>query len=121
MNKIHILLVDDDKYFRMAIKQLLEDEAIFTEADNESQALEFIKSNFFDIALVDMNIDGPKSGIKVLSETRKKKIHSIILSSQNDEETIEQAYELECDHFLSKLHYKDYLPAYIYKYKNEKP
>ena len=119
MNKIHILLVDDDKYFRLAIKQLLEDEAIFTEAENETQALEFIKSNYFDLALVDMDIDGPKSGIRILAETRKRKTHSIILSSQNDEETIEQAYEMGCDHFLSKLHYKDYLPPYVYKYKNE--
>ena len=29
--KIHILLVDDDKYFRLALKNLLSDEAIFSE------------------------------------------------------------------------------------------
>jgi DNA-binding NtrC family response regulator len=115
--KIHILLIDDDKYFRLAIKHLLESEAIFTEADNEVQAIDLINNNYFDIALIDMEIDGPKSGLTILKRTKAKQIHSIIISSQTDEAIIEAAYQNHCDHFLTKLHYKKHLAPYIHKYK----
>lgn len=117
--KIHILLIDDDKYFRLAIKQLLEPEAIFTEASSEGQAIDLINNNFFDIALIDMEIDGPKSGLTILKRTKAKLIHSIIISSQTDESIIEAAYQGKCDHFLTKLHYKKHLAPYIHKYKNQ--
>lgn len=115
--KIHILIADDDQYFRIALKNLLEDEAVFTEAESEEQARELIKNNFFDMALIDMDIDGPKSGISILNRAKKKKIHSIILSSCSDDDTIEEAYTAGCDHFLAKIHYKEHLTPYVHKYK----
>ncbi len=117
-SKIHILIIDDDPYFRIALKNLLCDEAIFTEAESEARALELLESNFFDMALIDMDIDGAQSGIKILNHTKLKKIQSIIISSYGDDETIEKAYISGCDHFLSKVHYKEHLPPYIHKYKN---
>jgi DNA-binding NtrC family response regulator len=117
-NKIKILLIDDDKYFRTALKQLLGDHALCTEVESEAQAIEIIASEHFDMALIDMDIDGPKSGLNILKHTKNKKIHSIILSSQNEEATIEEAYLGGCDHFLGKLHYRTHLEPYIYKFKN---
>ena len=58
-NKIKILLIDDDKYFRMALKQLLSPHAICIEVESESQAIDIIGSEYFDMALIDMDIDGP--------------------------------------------------------------
>ena len=75
---IHILIADDDKYFRMALKELLSDQGVITEANNEKEAIELIHQNYFDIALVDMDIDGPKSGIRILKEARLKKAHTIV-------------------------------------------
>lgn len=116
-SKIHILLADDDKYFRMALTKLLEDDAVFTHADTETDAIDAIDKNYFDIALIDMDIDGEKSGINVLKVAKRKAIHSIILSSQNRDEIIEESYENGCDHFLTKRHYEKHLMPYIYKYK----
>lgn len=118
-NKIHILIVDDDKYFRIALKNLLNDHAIFTEAESESEATKLIDTNFFDIALIDMNIDGPKSGINILQNTKSKKIHSIMLSSCIDDEKIEEAYTTGCDHFLAKAYYKEHLIPYVHKYRKQ--
>lgn len=118
-NKIHILLADDDKYFRMAVKELLRDAAIISEADSETEAISLIHNNYFDIALIDMDIDGPKSGIHLLQEVKYKRLHTIILSSQNEAELIEEAYENGCDHFLTKLHYRSHLLDYINKYKKK--
>lgn len=116
-SKIHILIIDDDKYFRVALKNLLEEEAIFTEAESEAQARELIETNFFDMALIDMDIDGPRSGINILQYTQTKKIHSIMLSSCSDDAKIEEAYTQGCDHFLAKIHYKEHLTPYVHKYK----
>lgn len=117
--KIKILICDDDKYFRMALKDLLSPHGLISEAGSEAEALELIDMNFFDIALIDMEIDGPFSGIKILKHAKSKRIHSIILSSQNDENVIEEAYENRCDHFLAKSQYRNQLEPYIYKYKKQ--
>ena len=69
------------------------------------------------MALIDMDIDGPSSGLKILQETKKKRIQSIILSSQNEEEIIEKAYNAGCDHFLSKIYYRKHLLPYIHQFK----
>lgn len=118
-NKIHILLVDDDKYFRIALKNLLEDQAIFTEAESEDEAYKLIETNFFDMAFIDMDIDGPRSGINILQTTKSKRIHSIMLSSCSDDDKIEEAYTKGCDHFLAKAYYKEHLTPYVHKYKKQ--
>ncbi len=112
---IRILICDDDKYFRMAIKEMLEKHGLIDEAADEQTAKDLINGNYYDLALIDMEIDGPLSGINLLQEAKKKSIHSIILSSQGDEKVVELAYENNCDHFLSKSQYRTYLDPYILK------
>lgn len=117
-SKIRILIIDDDKYFRMALKSLLDKYAICAEAESESQATDIISKGHYDLALIDMDIDGSESGLNILKLTKAKGIHSIILSSQNEESIIEKAYLNGCNHFLAKLHYQKHLEPYIYKYMN---
>jgi len=114
--KIKILICDDDKYFRMALKDLLQNHGIIIESATEAEALDKLDSEFFDLALIDMEIDGPLSGLNVLKAAKRKAIHSIILSSQNDDDVIEEAYEFGCDHFLNKVHYRNHLEPYIHSY-----
>lgn len=114
---IKILICDDDKYFRMALRDLISRHGLVHEADSEKLAIELIKENYFDLVLIDMEIDGPLSGIEILKQAKKKGIHSIILSSQTDENIIESAYNCGCDHFLAKNQYRNYLEPYIHNYK----
>ncbi len=116
-NKITILLCDDDKYFRMAVKEVLAEHGLVYEAESEVEAEELLNKQHFDLALIDMDIDGPKSGINLLKETKFKNIHSIILSSQKDDAIIEEAYNSGCDHFLAKSQYRTYLEPYIHSFK----
>ena len=116
--KIRILIADDDKYFRIALKDQVSVYGICEEAESELQAIEKIQNNHYDLAIIDMDIDGEKSGLNILKKTKLLPTHSIILSSQNDERIIEEAYIAGCDHFLAKLHYKKYLEPYIYKFIN---
>ena len=117
--KIKILVCDDDKYFRMALNELISEHGLVHEASTEQEALDLINTQYFDVSLIDMEIDGPSSGIKILKAAKSKGIHSIILSSQNDDAIIEEAYENNCDHFLAKSQYREHLEPYIYKYKKQ--
>lgn len=116
--KLRILIIDDDKYFRMALRDLLAPYGLCYEASSESEAINLIQREYFDIALIDMDIDSKKAGLNVLKYTKQKLIHSIILSSQTDESIIEESYLNGCNHFLAKLHYKKYLEPYIHKFRN---
>lgn len=115
--KLRMLICDDDKYFRMALKEIIAPFGLIEEAATEAEALELLKDQHFDLALIDMEIDGPLSGINILKASKSKKIHSIILSSLSDDEVIEEAYLNNCDHFLAKSQYRTYLEPYILKQK----
>lgn len=116
---LKILVCEDDKYFRMAISDVLKNQGLITEAASAEEALQQIKNNFFDIALIDMNLEERNVGLGVLKAAKEKGLHSIILSSESDEQIIEKAYEAKCDHFLAKLHYRKHLEPYIIQYKNQ--
>ncbi len=113
---LNILLVDDDQYFRLGVLSIIRDFGIVTEASSAQEALEILEKNHFDLALIDMQMEENESGIKVLRKTKSKGIHSIILSSYDNDETTEKAYDSQCDHFLTKLHYATNLEPYISKY-----
>lgn len=117
-SKIRLLICEDDKYFRMALKDIAAPHALVMEASTEAQACELLEKEHFDLALIDMHICSSLSGLSILKKAKQKGIHSIILSSQNDEEVIEKAYQNRCDHFLSKLHYREHLEPYIRQCKN---
>lgn len=114
---LRMLICDDDKYFRLGIKDVLSKHGLVDEAATESEALDLLSNNYYDLAFIDMEIDGPLSGLKILKKSKSLRIHSIILSSQNNENVIEEAYESNCDHFLAKSQYRTYLEPYILKYK----
>jgi DNA-binding NtrC family response regulator len=110
---LNILLVDDDQYFRLGVRNIISNFGLVTEASSETEAFELLKQNHYDLALIDMQMDSDESGISVLKETIKKNIHSIILSSYDNDDVTERAYEAGCQHFLTKLHYSKNLEPYI--------
>ena len=113
---LNILLVDDDQYFRLGVLSIIRDFGIVTEASSAQEALEILENQHFDLALIDMQMEENESGISVLHKAKSKEIHSIILSSYDNDETTEKAYDGGCDHFLTKLHYATNLEPYISKF-----
>ena len=118
---LNILLVDDDQYFRLGVRNIISNFGLVTEAASEQEAFDLLQSNHYDLALIDMQMENDQSGIAVLKEAVKKQIHSIILSSYDNDEVTESAYENGCQHFLTKLHYaknlEPYIVNFIKKYK----
>ncbi len=119
---LNILLVDDDQYFRLGVSHVISKFGMITEAATEKEALALLETNHYDLALIDMQMERNESGLCVLKAAKAKGIHSIILSSYDNDETTELAYEQGCQHFLTKLHYAKNLSPYITNFikKNKK-
>ncbi|GAB4253872.1 MAG: hypothetical protein Kow0079_09790 [Vicingaceae bacterium] len=63
MKKIKVLIVDDRDIIRDTLKLLFEDDNVIEitdEAENGLEALEKIKTNFYDVILMDYNMPGIK-------------------------------------------------------------
>lgn len=117
MNKIpNILIIEDDKYFRLGIKSLVKDICLINEAETLNEAIELISTNTIDFCIVDLNLGNNEyGGLKILEICQKRSIDTIVLSSTDDIEITEKVYSLGCQHFLVKSQYKKHLRFYIEK------
>jgi DNA-binding NtrC family response regulator len=113
---LKILIIDDDRYFRLALKSIVGKYGLVEEASSEAEAIKRLNSEYYDVVLLDMNIDHQLSGIRILEIAKNKKIHTIIISSEDTEEITEKAYTLGCDHFLTKRFYQSQLEPYLNKF-----
>jgi DNA-binding NtrC family response regulator len=100
---LRALIVDDEKIARMRLKMHLKDFEI-TEADNFESAILELKKDF-DLCFIDLNLDDQSTelfGLEVLKVSVSKKIYSVVMSSVNDEDIIEHAYQIGCNEFYNK-------------------
>lgn len=69
----NLLLVEDDPFFAENIKQSLQKAGITVlgAAKNLKEAVKIIQQNFVDIALIDIELDGPEDGITTALELLK--------------------------------------------------
>ena len=64
-----ILIVDDDAPIREVLRELFEEEHTCHTAANGEQALEWIKTEHYDVILMDVSMPG-MSGLELLAQTR---------------------------------------------------
>tara|TARA_B100001971_G_C18268024_1_gene596414 strand:- start:94873 stop:96192 length:1320 start_codon:yes stop_codon:yes gene_type:complete len=117
MSKIpNILIIEDDKYFRLGIKSLVKDICLINEAETLKQAIEILSTGTIDFCIVDLNLGKNEyGGLKVLELCQKMNIDTIVLSSTDELDITEKVYSLGCQHFLVKSQYKKHLRFYIEK------
>lgn len=100
-----LLIIDDDKIFRMAFTAMARDMGNIVETDSGKAGLEYLKNNDVDLILLDMVMPG-MSGFDVLEALAKeKKINKIpvlLLSSTEDDESIAHAFKLGAVDYLRK-------------------
>jgi CheY-like chemotaxis protein len=82
MEKIRILLVDDEEHIRLLFKEELEEEGYtISLASNGFEALEVLRSDRFDLVVLDVKMPG-MDGIQTLNEIKKlNKDQRVILCS----------------------------------------
>ena len=104
MDKINILVVDDESRMRKLVRDFLEREGFLVlEADDGIQAMEIFYENK-DIAMMILDVMMPKmDGWQVCREVRQtSKVPIIMLTARSEERDELQGFELGVDEYISK-------------------
>lgn len=118
-SNLGILIVEDDKYARLNLREILKPYGVIDEAIDVPSALDILAKQTFDIVITDIEL-GDGSGVEVIPKAVKKGIHCIVVSSYESDDVIEKAYTLGAKHYLAKFKLKEHLPIYINKIIQEK-
>ncbi|UTW61793.1 response regulator transcription factor [bacterium SCSIO 12741] len=95
MEKIHVLIVEDDPEMAEELKnELLELQYRVTAANNLTEAIGQFHLSQPDIVLIDIVLNGEKGGIKLaqhIYQDQSKRVPVLFLTNMQDRETFEQA------------------------------
>jgi DNA-binding LytR/AlgR family response regulator len=103
MNKLRVVIADDEFPARMFLKNILlvfEDVEIVGEAENGAEAVELIEKNKPDLALLDLQMP-ELSGLEVVKLLRKKSMPLVAFVTAYDEYAV-QAFEVSAVDYLLK-------------------
>lgn len=103
MNKLRVLIADDERPAREFLKAILrefEDVELVGEAENGADAVELIKSQKPDLALLDLQMP-EVSGLEVVRQLRKTQIPLVAFVTAFDQYAV-QAFELNAIDYLLK-------------------
>jgi two-component system response regulator (stage 0 sporulation protein A) len=122
MNKIKVLLVDDNIALVDMVKQYFSSHAVIEVSDvatNGKDGLSLLESKNYDLVLLDLIMPG-MDGIKVLEEVIKKGIITriIVLTSYNSPEIIRKVSGLGIKYFMLKPFELSDLEEKILEYSN---
>lgn len=115
MTKLSFLIIEDDKYARLNLREILSPFGVTDDACDLESARKKLKESFYDIVITDIEL-GSESGVDIIPETVRKGSHCIVVSSYEEESTIEKAYLAGASHWLAKFKLKDQLSIYIQKF-----
>lgn len=114
-SKLSFLIIEDDKYARLNLREILSPYGVIEEAVDLPSAKTKLSEALYDIVLTDIEL-GEGNGVELIQTIVRKGSHCIVVSSYENEETIEKAYTLGAKHYLSKFKLKEQLPVYIQKF-----
>jgi DNA-binding NarL/FixJ family response regulator/putative methionine-R-sulfoxide reductase with GAF domain len=104
---IRVLVVDDERFFREAIRELLEGDGIEVRlASTASEALEAAEDPSIGVAVLDIQLPD-QSGLTVLRVLRERRpaLRVVMLSAHTDQEYVLEALRLgACDYLAKPLH-----------------
>jgi DNA-binding NarL/FixJ family response regulator len=103
---IRMLIIDDDEIVRRGLKAVFSDalsELETGEAENSREALELIRTQEWDIVLLDLNIPG-RDGLEVLSEIKRLRPRTpvVVLSAYSEEQFAIRSLKLGASGYLTK-------------------
>ena len=119
MKTLRFLIIEDDKYFRITLREILKDFGLIEEATTTAEAQEKLRDNVYDVVLTDIEL-GSDNGADLIPLIRKNHEHCLVVSSYESDEIIEKAYERGARHYLSKDQLRTQLPVYIQKVLQQK-
>lgn len=122
MNKIKVLLIDDNESLVDMVKQYFSSHAVIEVNDvayNGKDGLNYLENKEYDVVLLDLIMPG-MDGVKVLEETIRKGINArfIVLTSYNSPEIIRKVSGLGIKFFMLKPFELSDLEEKILEYSN---
>lgn len=105
MEKVRILVVEDEIVVAIALVEMLEDLGyeVCDNAIGYSEALEVLQEDVPDLALLDITLGGAKSGIDLAKHIREQyNMPIIFLTSHHDKETVQRAMAAKPNGYLVK-------------------
>ena len=122
MNKIKVLLIDDNKNLVDMVKEYFSSHAVIEVSDvayNGNEGLELIKKNKYDLILLDLIMPG-MDGIRLLEEVNKENynLRIIVVTSYNSPEVIRKVSGLGIKYFMLKPFELTELERKILEYAN---
>jgi DNA-binding NtrC family response regulator len=117
--KLSLLIIEDDKYTRLNLREILQPYGSIEEAADPESAIIALNSRSYDVVLTDIEL-GSGSGVDLIPLIINKSSYCMVVSSYENEKIIEQAYNLGASHFLSKYRLREQIPSYINKFLQAK-
>jgi len=116
---IEIILVDDHAIVREGIRRIIDDTSgitICSEASTGEEALELIKTEKYDLVILDISMPG-KNGLQTLKEIKKynEKLPVLMLSMHAEEQYAMRAIKAGASGYLTKESASDQLVSAIRK------
>ncbi|MEL6559654.1 MAG: LytTR family transcriptional regulator DNA-binding domain-containing protein [Bacteroidota bacterium] len=96
MSKYNVLIIEDDQHIAASLSEMLEilDHKVVGVAPSYEDAIEKLKDNDVEIALVDIQLKSEKTGIDVAEKLKSEfKLPFIFTTAYADKETIQKAAE----------------------------
>ena len=122
MNKIKVLLIDDNNALVDMVKQYFSSHAVIEVSDvagNGKDGLDYLEKNEYDLVLLDLIMPG-MDGVKLLEEAMRREIKArfIVLTSYNSPEVIRKVSGLGIKYFMLKPFELSDLEEKILEYSN---
>jgi DNA-binding NarL/FixJ family response regulator len=116
---LSLLLVDDHTVVREGLKRLLDPQAnawSITEASSGYQALECLRKQAFDLAIVDLSMPG-MSGLDLIGRIRREfpKVAVLVLTMHAEEQYAMRAFQAGASGYVTKDSASDELVAAVRK------
>jgi DNA-binding NarL/FixJ family response regulator len=99
-----ILIVDDHEVVRAGVMRIIEQPGMmFGEASNAQQALELVRGQEWDLAVLDISL-GERSGLDLLKELKqaRAKLPVLVLSMHSEEQYARRAFQAGAAGYISK-------------------
>ncbi len=118
LRDLNILLIEDDTLWRTLLKDNLSPFGKVTAVENEIEGEKAMKAEKFDIAFIDLDLNGPLAVLELIKTAKSIGLYSVCISSHEEKEVILDAYKFGCMDYLSKDLNEEALDLIFKKYKS---
>ncbi len=117
MRKLKILLVEDNPIWQTRFTEEFRSYGHKVDlAPNKAKASTLIKSKIYDLAFIDLDLNGKLDGFAIVKNSKAKGIYPVVLSSFDSKEKIDKAYNAGALNYIHKNYDSNEIKMVFSKY-----